>query len=225
MSTEGTYGQRLPKRQEELSTDNNRYREAPRESTTVPQAPQIKALEINSDTTSEPEDPFEPSEPSLLVTKAKISGIRARILIDSGAELNHISQDFCKKHGIVLKEEDYTASMANNTPQELKSTVSPVTISIGGYSQKMRFAANPQNYDLILGKKWTTIHRALINCYTNEICFSHKGKEYKIMAKDPSNQNTVSVNAISKDYKQKYPIFAVMLRKIPAGETARKGTE
>ena len=45
------------------------------------------------------------------------------------------------------------AFMANKTPQKLLSTVSPVTISLGGYTQKMRFAANPLNYDLILGKK------------------------------------------------------------------------
>ena len=207
---------------------NNTEREAPIEITSVPKTlnSQSKALaNFNySDTSSEPDDPFEPSDPSLLVTQARIAGIRARVLIDDGAELNHISQEFCEKHGIVLREENYTATMANNAHQKLLSTTSPVSISLGGYTQKMRLAANPLNYDLILGKKWTSEHKAIINCYTNEISFSHKGKDYHIVAKDPTNHNLVSVNAITKDHHRQYPLFAVVLRKIETGDTTRSET-
>ena len=115
--------------------------------------------------------------------------------------------------------------MANNTPQKLLSTISPVTICIGGYTQKMRLAANPLNYDLILGKKWTTDHKAIINCYTNEIRFSHKGKNYHVIAKDPTDHNHVSVNAITKDHDRKYPLFAVMLRKVESDDTTQSGTD
>ena len=224
LQAERAHGERLPKRPEELSTGINNNREAPIENTTVPLESQSKALAITSDTSSEPDDPFEPSEPSLLVTEAKISGIRARILIDDGAELNHISEEFCRKNGIILKDENYTASMANNTSQKLLSTVSPVSVSIGGYTEKLRFAANPLNYDLILGKKWTTNHRAVINCYTNEISFSHKGKNYHIIAKDPTNHNLVSVNAITRDHDRRYPLFAVMLRKVDVDDNTQSGT-
>ena len=122
MPPERPHGEGLPKRQEELSVGNNTYREAPIDSTSVPKTldDKNKALSCSndSDAPSEPDDPFEPSDPSLLVTEARIAGIKARVLIDDGAELNHISKDFCEKHGIVLKEENYTASMANNTPQK-----------------------------------------------------------------------------------------------------------
>ena len=110
------------------STEN---REAPLHSTTVPLESQNKALDTTSDTTAEPEGPFEPSEPSLLVIEAKVSGIRARFLIGDGAELNHISQDFCQGNGIALKEEQRTASMANNTPQQMMSTIAPIPTSLG----------------------------------------------------------------------------------------------
>ena len=56
--------------------------------------------------------------------------------------------------------------------------VAPAIRNIGGYSQKMHFAANPLNYDLILGTKSTTTHRVVISCYTNEIGFSHRGNTY-----------------------------------------------
>ena len=87
-----------------------------------------------------------------LVTEANIAGIKARIFIGDGAELNHISKDFCEKHGTVLKEKNYTASRTNNTSQKMQSTMSSVTISLGGYTETMRSAANPLKYDLILGK-------------------------------------------------------------------------
>ena len=115
--------------------------------------------------------------------------------------------------------------MANNTQQKMKSTVYPVTISMAGYSQKMRLAANPLNYDLILGKKWTTNHKAVVNCYTNEISFSHKGKQYTMIAKDPRSHNFVSVNSITKDHDRKYPLFAVVLRKANTEDTLQSGMD
>eukprot|EP00171_Calliarthron_tuberculosum_P003823 IDg3823t1 len=36
--------------------------------------------------------------------EAEVAGARARVLIDSGAELNHISSEFCKRHGIILQK-------------------------------------------------------------------------------------------------------------------------
>ena len=115
--------------------------------------------------------------------------------------------------------------MANNTTQKMMSTVCPVSISMGGYSQKMRLAANPLNYDLILGKKWTTEHMAVINCYSNEISFSHKGKNYHLVARDPSNHDFVSANAITKNHDQGYPLFAVMLRKPHVEDITQSGTD
>ena len=46
----------------------------------------------------------------------------------------------------------------------LSNPQAPVTISLGGYTEKMRFAANPLNYDLLLRKKWTSAHKEIISC-------------------------------------------------------------
>ena len=45
---------------------------------------------------TETKDPFEEPNPSLLVVYGAINGIRAKILIDSGATLKHISRKFAK---------------------------------------------------------------------------------------------------------------------------------
>ncbi len=97
--------------------------------------------------------------------------------------------------------------MANNTTQELRSTVHPLSVSISGYTEKLRFAASPLNYDVILGKKWTTEHRAIVNCYTNEIVFQHKGRRHTIVAREPSKPNFVSVNSITEDHDRKLPFI------------------
>ncbi len=42
----------------------------------------------------------------------------------------------------------------------------------------------------------------------------HKGKTHTIVAREPRNRSLVSVNAITKDHDQIYPLYAVVLRKI-----------
>ncbi len=73
--------------------------------------------------------------------------------------------------------------MANNTHQKLMSIVHPLTVTFGGYTEKMHFASNPLNCDVILGRKWTSKHHAIVNCSTNEIKFEHKGKTHAIVAR------------------------------------------
>ena len=44
------------------------------------------------------DEPFKPSEKGLLVTGGLINGVPALVLIYLGADINHISDEFCKKH-------------------------------------------------------------------------------------------------------------------------------
>lgn len=147
-----------------------------------------------------------------MITTAKIAGITARVLIDSGAEINHISLGFCQRHKIATRNETATAVMANGSTIKLRTTKLPLTISIGGCTEKMRLVANAQTYDLILGKKWCYEHRAILDCYTNEVHFTHKGKVFKIHATDPKDPGLVSVNAISRDVLKGHPLFAIVVR-------------
>ncbi len=109
--------------------------------TLVPITPEMTEL-TGSTSPHEPDDPFETSESSLLIINATMFGIRIRILIDDGAELNHISQEFCIRRGWSFEQEEHVASMAKNTHKKLMSTVHPLTLTFGRYTEKMHFAAN-----------------------------------------------------------------------------------
>lgn len=152
----------------------------------------------------------------MFITTAFINEHSVQILIDDGAELNHLSEDFCRRHFIATKEEDHEACMANKASQKLKSTLEPLQLSIHGYSERLRFVVCPLNYDLILGKKWTTAHEAVLNCYTNEVKFTHRNKCHTIVATKPKSKQVVSVNAITRDLSKKHQLYAVMLREVPS---------
>ena len=46
--------------------------------------------------------------------------------------------------------------------------------SFGELNGKIRLVANTQTYDLILGRWWCHERKAMLDCYTNEVYFSHK---------------------------------------------------
>ena len=161
---------------------------------------------------TETKDPFEEPNPSLLVVYGAINGIRAKILIDSGATLNHISRKFCEKHGIQLrKEENRIAIMANESKEAVDSTENTVSVSIKGYTESMRLVANIQRFDLILGKKWMTNHHAVIDCHTNQMNFLFKGKTHHVFAKGEQKMEEISLNNMIQDVKNGCQVFAVML--------------
>ena len=89
--------------------------------------------------------------------------------------------------------------MADVSIIKLRTTKLPFTINIGGYTEKMRLVANIQTYDVVFGEKLCYKHRAILDCYTNEVDFTHKRKMFKIHVTDPKNPGYVSVNAIPKD--------------------------
>ena len=88
-----------------------------------------------------------------MITRAKIAGITARVFIDSGVEVNHISLGFCQRNKIITKSETATETVANGSIETLGTTKLPLTVNLGSYTEKMRLVANTQTYDLILGRK------------------------------------------------------------------------
>ena len=159
-----------------------------------------------------PNDPFYTSEKGLLISRGTINGIKARILIDPGAELNHISSDFCSKNSIEVEQDNRIAIMANMTEETVNPTREPCVISIGPYSESMRLVVTRLQYDLVLGQKWLYEHLAKIDCSTNTVGFVHKKKSYCISARGQEDANEISVNAITKDLKSGSMLFAVLLR-------------
>lgn len=98
------------------------------ESTSVP------IIENNTESTQKNQDPFKPSEPSLLITESIVNDTKTRLLIDTGAVLDYIDTDFCRKIGIITDTTTNVARMANKTVQELTVTKQPVEIQLKGYT-------------------------------------------------------------------------------------------
>lgn len=157
-------------------------------------------------------DPFEFPQSSLMITKGTINGIQANILIDSGAVLNHISLEFCLKNKIPIKKEKHVALMANKVEQKVGSTEYAVVISFGPYSEKIRFVVSPLSYDVILGKKWGTNHKAKLDLNCNKVDFCYKDNSYSIYARPVPSSEHVPVNAICREYSKGTPIFAAFIR-------------
>ena len=98
------------------------------------------------------------------------------MLIDPGADTNHISGDFCKLAKTCTKPAPYGVQLAKKSTQNLSVTRNKVTIGIGSYSQSFRMASNPLNYDVILGNKWCAKRKAAIECEINIFKIFHHHK-------------------------------------------------
>ena len=68
----------------------------------------------------------------------------AKILFYTGSDTNVISVEFCRKHSFVaLAEINHEFVLPNKYDQAVELTREHVTLSIGSYSEPMRFAVLP----------------------------------------------------------------------------------
>ena len=95
-----------------------------------------------------------------------INGVKARILIDPGAELKFISSDFCSRNSIEVKQENRIAVMANMTEETFNPTLESCVISVALYSESMHLVVTKLQYKLWLGQKWLYEHMGGIYCST-----------------------------------------------------------
>ena len=169
---------------------------------------QIDKAKLSDDTGED--NPFDPSKNGLLVTRGFVNQVPALILIDPGAEINHLSEDLCRRAKIRTNKVPYKAQMADKSTTEIRVTRKKARVSIGGYSESFSLAACPLNYDVILGKKWCSTHKARIDCESNEVRFMYKYKRFAIKAIDRS-ESEISINSIDLRNAE-YPIYAISIK-------------
>ena len=147
--TLGAYEPKSPREQEKQPIDKAIDLNEPTNTWNKSLAPDLKKNIVDSRL-------LEPAAQSLMIIKAKTVTIKAGVLIDSGAEVNHISLEFCRRNKIGTKEENTAAIMANGYYETLRTTVTPPIANIEGYTEEMRQLANTQTYDLVLRKNCDT---------------------------------------------------------------------
>ena len=100
--------------------------------------------------------------------------------------------------------------MANETVQKIGETIGPVTISLGSYTERMRFIVSPLKYGVILAKKWETKHQARIDSSNNQICFKHQGNDHVLYV--DKTVEKASIISLVNGSKKGFAMFSVLLR-------------
>lgn len=223
LSSKGTSRQRLPKMPSELIDDlqsvpDHRNIALPNETGPIP-TELLQPAKFNISTTTSTgvyigtsTSAFERNFKGLLIARGKIACSSAKILIDDGAEINYIDEEFCNHQNIPMKSTDHCAEMANGANQPLQELSKPIEVHPREYTEKLLFAVCPlKRYDAILGNQWLAAHNAHIFCRTNRIDFTHKEKGHSIIAGIPEHYPFVSSNTILNDFSKNHPLFAVVL--------------
>jgi len=156
-------------------------------------------------------DPFKRAGIGLLVSSGKINGVRAKLMFDPGSEISYVNRSFCLSNKIPIKDTNHLATMANKNTQTLEQTKSTISLQIQGYTEQLSFAVCPLNHDAILGKDWHSNHFATIDNHSNQISFSHRNKKFTIYANEFHLCESISLSAMTRDYEENFPLFAVVL--------------
>ena len=96
-------------------------------------------------------NPLDTSNPGLKISTLTASGKKPSFLFDTGSLINVIPVKFCRNHDIAYPN-GVQSIMVNRTLQDVGFMIGPITISLGYYTEALRFEVHPLSYDLILGK-------------------------------------------------------------------------
>ena len=100
-----------------------------------------------------------------MIVDGVLHGQPATILIDSGAQLSHISSAFVDKHRIPTRESaiNTTLVMANGNRQPAHKMVVDAELQLNGCQKKVDMLVMPMtHYDVILGMSWHYAHYPVI---------------------------------------------------------------
>jgi 16S rRNA G966 N2-methylase RsmD len=127
------------------------------------------ALDIEGATAAQ-ELNYSQSELDCVHLQAKIAGANARCLVDSGANQSLLSARYCKVHGVVVTPAPRTVELADGKQMQVAG-VCNVRLQIGQYKavHKCWVAAMHPAYDLILGRTWMTLNKAIIDASCNKL--------------------------------------------------------
>jgi hypothetical protein len=95
--------------------------------------------------------------------QGRIAGANARCLVDSGASQSVLSARFCKTNGVIVTPAPQVVELADGQSMQVTG-VCNVRLQIGSFRSvhKCWVAALHPAYDLILGRTWMSLHRAIL---------------------------------------------------------------
>ena len=140
-----------------------------------------------------------------------IDGQEGKVLFDSAAAINYLSQDFASKFSVpVQPSPSHSAKLADGSTHPLFEAVKPLRLELAGHSELIRCAVCPlSQYDLILGKQWLAANDAIISMRTNIISLKD-GISVKANSNDVPGF-LISKQKLAKDIRHGEKIFSIHL--------------
>lgn len=148
-----------------------------------------------------------------------LDGHPARILIDTGADDNHINVKFVRLHSITTEKlpSSIRVDLANGTTESISESVQPVNVRLGQYSEQIDMLVTPLGkYDGILGMKWLVRRQPVFDYPMRSLTLSFKGTPYTLHSGEslpPVRELTISQLQISSDARQSShsPAYTILM--------------
>ena len=119
----------------------------------------------------------------LLIVDGQVSGKPATVLIDGGAGINAINEQFARTHGIKLRQgTERRIALAGGQRQDASLTAT-AEVRMQRYASRVELrATNLEGWDVLLGKPWLTDNNPRINWKENTVEIFRKGRKLVISA-------------------------------------------
>jgi len=159
------------------------------------------------------------SELDCVHLQARANGANLRCLVDSGASHNLLSSRSCKANGIVVAPAPQQVELADGTSIQVQG-VCNVRLQIGQYKAVVKCwvtALHPA-YDLILGRTWMKLSKAILNAADNtlsvetakgRVVLGHKS-EPEADRESPRRMQLLSVQQAKRAVKKRQAILVFL---------------
>ena len=158
-------------------------------------------------------DPHGDLSRRLLIVHGRLNGKRAKILIDSGSQLDLVDSHF-KDLPRGRVEQGSTVSLAGGQQQDASVVTPPLKMELGKWSCQLELRATAlEQYDVILGKPWLTSANPQISWRHNTMqLWTDDKKPVRVGAKAPPRRATPphcsSVSTQPTDQQSQQPAAA-----------------
>ena len=132
------------------------------------------------------------------------------MIIDPGSDIDHISEGFCKRAYIRTKPALYKVQQANKSTMNMIFTRNKVKVSVWSCSESFRMGSNPLNWDIVLGEKCCSTHKASIDSERNMVRIVHRHKKFIVWALANSDSEISVIKIELKD--EAGEVFAIALK-------------
>ncbi|TMW81319.1 hypothetical protein EJD97_010398, partial [Solanum chilense] len=146
-----------------------------------------------------------------------INGQCARVLVDTGAEVNIMTKTAATRLGLRYTPSNAQIRTVNAPPIPVAGIAHRVNITIGDWRGKTKFVVAPLNlYDIILGQKFFQQYHAVIDPYLQQLKIMEKGGTFTV----PMRLTSTATIASSREDNGAEKSLPPQAKRVPRRNTA-----